>query len=189
MAAPNILLAANVAAFEDVEIFFVASKKHCNLQFAQRAQETVVIELARDVGSHIAAEIVFKLNTFRVLVVDRRANYGAFVGAILVGESDATARKSQSRSQESVESQHSAEGCVAVKCALTIFAQHLLIQFAFDDNHVVESEARLSHTFRRSAARVHDERQRSAGGRQKLESHHRVFAASYRYYVSTIRGA
>ena len=88
VAAPDILLAPDVAAAKDLVIAGGAGEITGNLKFRERAKHTEIVDVAMNIFFFVIVKILFKLKTFGVLVVDHASGYGAFIGAGFVGQRD-----------------------------------------------------------------------------------------------------
>ena len=193
MAAPDILLAADVAALEHVEIMPETREEHCNLQFAQRSQKAIILNFTRQVCSHIRPEIILELKALRVLVVHRSAGHSALIGTAFVRQGNAIAATRKCRCQKAIECQHSAERRMAVQSALAVELKQQRMDRTLDNNHIVKLIPGTAHALNRSATRVHNQRQwtailvrtklstlRSVLAAKQFQRHHRVLASAYR---------
>ena len=86
MAAPEVLLAACIAASENIVVGSCAGKVLGDLKFRQRPEHTKVVNAAIYKLPFIIVKIQFKFKAFGLLMIDRTSGYCTFVGAGFVGK-------------------------------------------------------------------------------------------------------
>ena len=86
MAAPFILLGANITRAENLKVDIMLQESLDNAVLIKTAQEAEVINMVAKVAVAIILEVALKLEALRILMVDMGAGNIAFVGTSFVRE-------------------------------------------------------------------------------------------------------